>query len=276
MKTPKVPLAKLKGRLLKQKRIPKATLKSLERDERAGARALARALRAKIAANKAESQRLTSMLKFETELYAQGVKHIAGVDEAGMAPLAGPVVAAAVILPRGFRLRGLDDSKKIVDENRREELAAAIRKSALAIGVGFTSVEEIDSLNIYQAGLLAMRRAIDALSITPDFCLIDARNLPNLPVQQRGIIHGDALSLTIAAASIIAKTTRDAHMAELDALHPGYGLRAHKGYPTPEHQAALERLGPTAIHRKSFAPVRKVLGLVPVQAELFQPVSART
>lgn len=250
--------------------VPAGLLEALEADPRAGAHELARKIRERRRRNRAEGQRLKNLLRFESELWAQGMTRVAGVDEAGMAPLAGPVVAGAVILPQGYRLKGLDDSKKILDEGRRLELAAKLKEDAVAWAAGFAQVEEIDRLNIYHAGLLAMRRAVEGLSVAPEFCLVDARKIPDCRSPQRGIIHGDALSLSIAAASIIAKTTRDLRMAELDAAHPGYGLASHKGYPTPEHLAALKRLGATSIHRRSFAPVREVLGLDPVQAELFE------
>jgi ribonuclease HII len=262
-------LAELRERVQAGKSLPKGMVVSLEGDTRAGAQALAKAIKAKQAANRAEGQRLRNMLRYETELYATGLTRIAGVDEAGMAPLAGPVCAAACILPKGFKLRGLDDSKKILDESRREELAVQVKARAVAWAVGWASVEEIDSLNIYHAGLLALRRAVEGLNVTPEFCLVDARKIPVITTPQRGIIHGDALSLSIAAASVIAKTTRDQLMAELDAKHPGYGFKSHKGYPTPEHQEALDRLGALPIHRRSFAPVRRALGLEPLQEELF-------
>jgi ribonuclease HII len=191
------------------------------------------------------------------------------VDEAGMAPLAGPVVAAAVILPKGYKLKGLDDSKKILDEDKREELAKAIKADAVCWSTGRAEIEEIDTINIYHAGLLAMRRAVTTLSATPDYVLVDARRIPEYAVPQRGIIHGDALSLSIAAASIIAKTTRDALMHEMDALYPGYGFAEHKGYPTPMHCEALKQKGAVAIHRRSFNRVRVALGLEPVQEDLF-------
>jgi ribonuclease HII len=196
------------------------------------------------------------------------VVHVAGVDEAGMAPLAGPVVAGACVLPRDYRPRGIDDSKQL-DARERERLAADIRANAVCWGVARAEVEEIDRLNIYRAGLLALRRAVEALGTRPAHVLVDARRLPELPIPQTPIVHGDALSLTIAAASILAKTTRDALMAELDRAHPGYGFARHKGYPTAEHFEALGRLGACAIHRRSFAPVRQALGLDPVQCELF-------
>ena len=194
---------------------------------------------------------------------------VAGVDEAGMAPLAGPVVAGAVILPQNYKLRGLNDSKKILDPEKRDELAAQIKQDAFCWSVGFAEVEEIDKINIYHAGLLAMQRAVAGLNSQPDFILVDARKIPNCTTPQRGIIRGDALSASIAAASIIAKTTRDAHMLELDRLYSGYGLASHKGYPTPEHCRALKELGALPIHRRSFARVRQALGLDPIQTELF-------
>lgn len=249
--------------------VPRGFLEALEMDCRQGAKQLARRIRERQRSNRAEGQRLHSLLRFELELWTDGHTFVAGVDEAGMAPLAGPVVAGAVILPRNYKLRGLDDSKKILDEGKREELAAQIKKDAVCWSTGIAEVEEIDQLNIYHAGLLAMQRAVQALSCAPDFVLVDARKIPNCPYPQRGIVHGDALSATIAAASIVAKTTRDAHMHNLDKNYPGYGLASHKGYPTPEHCRALKELGALPIHRRSFARVRQVLGLDPIQEELF-------
>jgi ribonuclease HII len=213
------------------------------------------------------------LLRFEIELWAQGFALVAGVDEAGMAPLAGPVVAGAVILPQNYKLRGLNDSKKILDHEMREELAAQIKQDAICWSYGFAEVEEIDRINIYHAGLLAMQRAVQGLTCLPDFVLVDARRIPQCPSPQRGIIHGDALSASIAAASIIAKTTRDAHMLELDSLYVGYGFASHKGYPTPEHCRALKDLGALPIHRRSFGRVREVLGLDPIQNLLFEESS---
>jgi ribonuclease HII len=211
---------------------------------------------------------------FEEEARAGGFGSVAGLDEVGRGALAGPVVAAAVILPPRYKLRGLNDSKKILDSAKRAELAAQIKQDAHCWAVGFAEVEEIDQLNIYHAGLLAMRRAVEGLYHAPDYVLVDARKIPQCPLPQRSIIHGDMLSASIAAASIIAKTTRDAHMAELDRRYPGYGFAAHKGYPTPAHYRALHALGATPIHRRSFAPVRQVLGLDPVQTEMFDDVKA--
>ena len=192
-----------------------------------------------------------------------GVLRVAGVDEAGMSPLAGPVAAAAVIFAPASRIPGIDDSKKL-DAAERDRLAVEIKESAVAWCVGFAEVEEIDTVNIYWAGLLAMRRAIEGLSCRPQHILIDARRLKDLQIPQQPIVKGDSKSLTIAAASILAKTTRDALMHELDADYPGYGFSKHKGYPVREHLAALKQLGVSPIHRRSFAPVRSILGLPPL------------
>jgi len=250
--------------------VPKGLLEALDIDPRHGAQQLAKRIRGRYRSNRSEGQRLHFLLRFEIELWSEGFGFVAGVDEAGMAPLAGPVVAGAVILPQNYKLRGLNDSKKILDPEKRDELAQQIKQDAICWSAGFAEVEEIDRINIYHAGLLAMQRALQGLSYLPDFVLVDARKIPNCLVPQRGIIRGDALSASIAAASIIAKTTRDAHMLELDRLYSGYGLASHKGYPTPEHCRALKELGALPIHRRSFARVREVLGLDPIQAELFE------
>jgi len=242
----------------------------LESDSRQGAHHLAKQIRERWKKNRAEGQRLHNLLRFEIELWQQGFNLIAGVDEAGMAPLAGPVIAGACILPQNYKLRRLNDSKQILDESVRDELAKQIKGDAVAWAVGRAEVEEIDSLNIYHAGLLAMRRAVEGLPSQPDFVLVDARRIPYCASPQRGIIKGDALSASIAAASIIAKTTRDALMCEFDSIHPGYTFATHKGYPTPEHCRLLKELGASPIHRRSFARVREALGLDPVQNELFE------
>lgn len=249
--------------------VPKGLLEALETDSRQGAHQLAKRIRGRYRSNRSEGQRLHNLLRFEIELWADGFGLVAGVDEAGMAPLAGPVVAGAVVLPQNYKLRGLNDSKKILDAEKRSELAVQIKQDAVCWSVGFAEVEEIDKINIYHAGLLAMQRAVQGLTTQPDFVLVDARKIPNCAIPQRGIIRGDALSASIAAASIIAKTTRDAHMLELDGVYTGYGLASHKGYPTPEHCRALKTLGALPIHRRSFARVREALGLDPIQTELF-------
>ena len=183
---------------------------------------------------------------------------VAGVDEAGRGPLAGPVVAAAVILDPLRRIRGLADSK-LLSPARREELDAQIRAKALCVAVGSASVEEIDRINILQATLLAMRRAVEALRLKPVKVLVDGNQLPILSIRAEAIIDGDATVKAISAASIIAKVHRDHLCLQLDALHPQYGFADHKGYATPEHLAALRRHGACAVHRRTFAPVREQL-----------------
>ena len=181
---------------------------------------------------------------------------VAGVDEAGCAPLAGPVVAAAVILDRRRFPRGIDDSKAL-SASAREALCARLHKVAL-VGVGIASVEEIDTLNILWARLLAMSRAVDALGLDPAMVLVDGNRCPRWERPSLAIVGGDGKCRSIAAASIVAKVTRDRIMAEHARAHPGYGWERNMGYPTPEHQRALRALGPTPLHRRSFAPVRQL------------------
>jgi ribonuclease HII len=240
-----------------------ATEAALQADPRAGARAILHAVARRRFENRQEGQRLRRLLRYENALWATGVLHVAGIDEAGMSPLAGPVAAAAVVFAPGSRIPGIDDSKKL-DAAARDRLALEIKATALAWSVGFAAVEEIDTINIYWAGLLAMRRAVEGLSVAPEHLLLDARRLKDLSTPQQAIVKGDAKSLTIAAASILAKTARDALMCKLDAEHPGYGFAKHKGYPVREHLAALEKLGASPVHRRSFTPVRIVLGLPPL------------
>jgi ribonuclease HII len=185
--------------------------------------------------------------------------YLAGVDEVGRGPLAGPVVAAAVILDPKRPIDGLADSKKI-SEKKREIMDRVIRGSALAWSLGRAEVEEIDRLNILHASLLAMRRAIEGLSLAPDHALVDGNRCPDIACSAEAVVGGDNTVPVISAASIIAKVARDREMVELDRRYPGYGLARHKGYPTKAHLEALQRLGVTDIHRRSFAPVKKVLG----------------
>jgi ribonuclease HII len=210
---------------------------ALAADPRAGARAVLAAVERRRAATRAEGQRLARLLTFERPLWDRGIERIAGVDEAGVGPLAGPLVAAAVILPRDLRPRGLDDSKKL-DEPARDRLAAEVKAGALAWAVGVASPEEVDRLNPYQAGLLAMRRAVEGLAARPQHLLVDARRIPDVGVPQQGIVKGDSKSLSIAAASVVAKTTRDALMVEAEARWPGYGFARHKGYGAPSGSVA--------------------------------------
>ena len=183
---------------------------------------------------------------------------LAGVDEVGRGPLAGPVVAAAVILDPDRPVEGLKDSKKL-SERRREYLAELIRERALAWSLGRAEVHEIDRINILQASLLAMQRAVAALSLAPELVLVDGNRCPRLDYPSQAVVRGDALVPAISAASIIAKVSRDREMVELDSRYPGYGLAKHKGYPSKVHLAALQTLGVTAVHRRSYAPVRRLL-----------------
>lgn len=183
---------------------------------------------------------------------------VAGVDEVGRGPLAGPVVTAAVILDPDNPIEGLMDSKKLT-ESRREQLAEIIKLNCLAWSIGRAEVQEIDEINILQATMLAMQRAVAGLSPAPDHVQIDGNRCPELPCTAEAIIKGDGTVPAISAASIIAKVTRDREMVEMDALYPGYGLAGHKGYPTRKHMEALIDLGVTPIHRRSFAPVRRAL-----------------
>jgi ribonuclease HII len=199
------------------------------------------------------------LLEIESALWLHGL-NVAGLDEAGAGPLAGPVVAACVVLDRSAvdDLRGVDDSKACT-EARRNELAAAIREKATAAAIAEASVEEIDRLNIRQAGRLAMQRALEAVAgeLRVDHLLVDARTVPGVHLPQSSIVKGDSRSLSIAAASILAKVARDALMVEAASSFPGFGFDRHKGYGTKEHLLAIERLGLTPLHRRSFAPVRQ-------------------
>ena len=194
----------------------------------------------------------------EERLRAQGYRLIAGIDEAGRGPLAGPVVAAAVILPPEERPSWLSlvrDSKQLT-QLRREAIFDCIVESGIAFGVGVVSHEVIDERGIAPATRLAMRYAVEQLSTRPDYLLIDYMRLPGVRIPQKGVVDGDSICVSIAAASIVAKVTRDRMMVELDSQFPGYGLAQHKGYGTPEHLEALQRLGPCSLHRKTFTPVR--------------------
>jgi ribonuclease HII len=188
----------------------------------------------------------------------RGALRIAGVDEAGCGPLFGPVVAAAVILPKGCRLQGLTDSKKL-SAKKRTELDAAIRARAVCWAIAEVDAETIDRINIRRASLLAMRRAVEQLAQCPDFLLIDGRNTIDWDCEQKAVIRGDGTSFSIAAASVLAKVYRDRLLVELDGAYPGYGLARHKGYGSREHIAALARLGPTPLHRRSYSPVAQML-----------------
>lgn len=199
----------------------------------------------------------TDLYKYEKELYGQGINYIAGVDEVGRGPLVGPVVSACVILPKDFVLPGLNDSKKLT-EKKRDEFYDIIKEKALSIGIGIIDEKIIDKVNIYEATKLSMYDAIKNSKIKPEHVLIDAMKL-NLDIPSTSIIKGDSLSISIAAASVIAKVTRDRLMYELDLKYPMYDFKNNKGYPTKTHLEALKKYGVIDEHRKSYEPVKKVL-----------------
>jgi len=200
--------------------------------------------------------------RLEAVAWRRGLRHVAGLDEAGRGPLAGPVVAAAVVLAPGVRIAGLDDSKRLLPEERAR-LFGLIRARALGVGVGVVDAETIDRVNILQATRLAMGAALAELTVAPELVLTDFVALQGLACPQRNLVRGDQRSATVAAASIIAKVTRDRLMAEADLAYPGYGFARHKGYPTPEHRLTLTQLGPCPLHRRTFNGVW-------LQGELFQ------
>lgn len=197
------------------------------------------------------AEKYREMSVYEDQYLSQGMNLIGGMDEAGRGPLAGPVVAACVILDPENPVYGVNDSKKL-SPKRRQELKKLIEEKALAVGVGIMDEKIIDEINILEATKLAMRQAVENLGLTPQILLIDALTIPSIPIPQQGIIKGDALSVSIAAASIIAKETRDALMLEWDAKYPEYGFASHKGYGTPQHIQAIRTYGPLPIHRRSF------------------------
>lgn len=226
-------------------------------DERAGVQAAIKKRQKELKKEAAEDARLEAMLCYEKALYENGVEWIAGIDEVGRGPLAGPVVAAAVILPKGCKIRYLNDSKKI-PKSRHEAIYQEVMEQAVAIGIGIKNAEIIDQVNIYEATKLAMLEALGKLDKEPQHLLIDAMKLDS-SIPQTSIIKGDANSLSIAAASIVAKVTRDRLMAGYDREFSGYGFAKNAGYGTAEHLRGLEKLGITPIHRRSFEPVKAVV-----------------
>jgi ribonuclease HII len=229
-------------------------LPELREDPRRGVHNLGRRWHTKIEDKKKEIFRWENLCRRERELREKGYRYVAGTDEAGRGPLAGPVVAAAVILPEDKPLCGLDDSKKLTPRQRRE-LFREITSSALAWSVGSSSPAYIDATDILQATRKAMEQALAKLSLLPDYLLVDALHLPGVALPQEGIEGGDGKCACIAAASVVAKVTRDTWMEEWDRQYPGYGFARHKGYPTPEHVQALMKLGPCPLHRRSFEPL---------------------
>ncbi len=252
-------LALLRERYLTRgETMPRSVADALAKDPRRGALALLEAVERRKRARRKESRRLSRLLRYERELWDGGAIRIAGVDEAGMSPLAGPVAAAAVILDPNWRSDGIDDSKRLSPQ-ARERLEVIIKAEAVAWSVAFVQPVEIDKLNIYWAGIAAMERAVAGLEAGPDHLLVDARRLEAPGIPCTAIIKGDQKSLSIAAASILAKTARDRLMSDLDRQYPGYGFARHKGYPVTSHREALQRLGPCAVHRRSFALVREAV-----------------
>ena len=249
-------IKKIKEQLANIQRLDDPLLAELEQDSRSGViQAIAKRKR-EIQKRIDEDERLEGMLAYEKECYARGMELIAGVDEVGRGPLAGPVVAAAVILPKACKIPGLNDSKKI-PKYKHKEIYEAVLQNAIAIGIGIKDNHVIDQVNIYEATKLAMMEAIGRLDPQPQHLLIDAMKL-DLPISQTSIIKGDANSLSIAAASIVAKVTRDQMMEEFDREYPGYDFAQNAGYGTAKHLAGLDKLGVTPIHRRSFEPVKSI------------------
>jgi len=249
-------IKEIKEQLANIQRLDDPLLAELEQDSRSGViQAIAKRKR-ELQKQVDEDLRLEKMLAYEKELYTQGIQLIAGVDEVGRGPLAGPVVAAAVILPKACKIPGLNDSKKI-PKSKHKEIYEAVLQNAVAIGIGIKDNQVIDQVNIYEATKLAMMEAIGQLEPQPQHLLIDAMKL-DLPIPQTSIIKGDANSLSIAAASIVAKVTRDQMMEEFDREYPGYDFAQNAGYGTAKHLAGLDKLGVTPIHRRSFEPVKSI------------------
>ena len=249
-------IKEIKEQLANIQRLDDPLLTELEQDSRSGViQAIAKRKR-EIQKRLDEDERLEAMLAYEKECYARGMELIAGVDEVGRGPLAGPVVAAAVILPKACKIPGLNDSKKI-PKSKHKEIYEAVLQNAIAIGIGVKDNQVIDQVNIYEATKLAMMEAIGQLDPQPQHLLIDAMKL-DLPIPQTSIIKGDANSLSIAAASIVAKVTRDQMMEEFDRKYPGYDFAQNAGYGTANHLAGLDQLGVTPIHRRSFEPVKSM------------------
>lgn len=249
-------IKEIKEQLASIQRLDDPLLTELEQDSRSGVIQAIAKRKKEIQKRLDEDERLEKMLAYEKELYTQGIQLIAGVDEVGRGPLAGPVVAAAVILPKACKIPGLNDSKKI-PKSKHKEIYEAVLQNAIAIGIGIKDNHVIDQVNIYEATKLAMREAIGQLEPQPQHLLIDAMRL-DLPISQTSIIKGDANSLSIAAASIVAKVTRDQMMEEFDRKYPGYDFAQNAGYGTAKHLAGLDQLGVTPIHRRSFEPIKSM------------------
>ena len=249
-------IKEIKEQLANIQRLDDPLLAELEQDSRSGVIQAIVKRKRDIQKRIDEDERLEGMMAYEKECYARGMKLIAGVDEVGRGPLAGPVVAASVILPKACKIPGLNDSKKI-PKSKHKEIYEAVLQNAIAIGIGIKDNHVIDQVNIYEATKLAMMEAIGQLEPQPQHLLIDAMKL-DLPISQTSIIKGDANSLSIAAASIVAKVTRDQMMGEFDREYPGYDFAQNAGYGTAKHLAGLDKLGVTPIHRRSFEPIKSM------------------
>ena len=249
-------IKEIKEQLASIQRLDDPLLTEWEQDSRSGVIQAIAKRKKEIQKRLDEDERLEGMLAYEKECYARGMELIAGVDEVGRGPLAGPVVAAAVILPKACKIPGLNDSKKI-PKSKHKEIYEAVLQNAIAIGIGIKDNHVIDQVNIYEATKLAMMEAIGQLEPQPQHLLIDTMKL-DLPIPQTSIIKGDANSLSIAAASIVAKVTRDQMMEEFDREYPGYDFAQNAGYGTANHLDGLHKLGVTPIHRRSFEPVKSM------------------
>ncbi|EQF25890.1 ribonuclease HII [Clostridioides difficile CD160] len=220
-------------------------------DDRKSVQSLAVKLAKKLDNIRREEERLETINIFENEGYNKGYLYIGGIDEAGRGPLAGPVVASVVVFKKDTKIEGVNDSKKL-SEAKRDELFEVIKREALDYGIGIVNNEEIDEFNILNATYMAMKKAINCLKQAPDYLLVDAATIPGIDIAQNPIVKGDSKSISIAAASILAKVTRDSIMYQYDRVYPEYGFKSHKGYGTKEHYEAIEKHGITPIHRKSF------------------------
>lgn len=250
-------IKEIKEELAKITELESPLFKEFEKDSRSGVQKEIQKRKKALQADIDENLRLEAMLSYEKELYENGISFIAGVDEVGRGPLAGPVVAAAVILPKNCKIKGLNDSKKI-PKKKHEEIFQAVKDKALAISIGIMDNQVIDQVNIYEATKLAMKEAISQLEPQPEHLLIDAMKL-DLSISQTSIIKGDANSLSIAAASIVAKVTRDELMSKYDQEFPGYDFAQNAGYGTAKHLEGIEKYGVTPIHRTSFEPIKTIV-----------------
>ncbi|KAA0547955.1 ribonuclease HII [Bacillus sp. BGMRC 2118] len=240
--------------LLSEDVIDKKLIHELKKDPRVGVIKLVEKWERKQQITMKQIEKLAEMSKYENELYEKGYSRLAGIDEVGRGPLAGPVVAAAVVLPKDFNILGINDSKQL-SEGKRDELFELIHQAAISIGIGIIPSQQIDEVNIYQATKLAMRKAIGQLSVSPDFLLIDAMKL-DIDIPQLSLVKGDEKSISIAASSIIAKVIRDRYMKRLGQEYPRFGFENHMGYGTKQHLDAITTYGVTPEHRLSFSPIK--------------------